>query len=171
MCSLIALHQTVVKRNLMKLSALKSALENLETLTFKLPNGVSVPAHFHVTEVGEINRKFIDCGGTLRNDTVINFQLWTSTDYDHQLAVAKLQSIINLSERKLNLADADIEVEYQGETIGKYGLEVEGNVLQLTSTTTACLAEDACGIPQEKPRVRISANGATSCCEPSSGCC
>jgi hypothetical protein len=151
----------------MKLSALKSALNNLESLTFKLPNGVSVPSHFHVTEVGEVNRKFIDCGGTLRNDTVINFQLWTSHDYDHRLAVDKLQSIINLAESKLDLADSDIEVEYQGETIGKFGLEVNDNVLQLTSTSTACLAEDACGItPANEP-----VESESSCCTPSSGCC
>lgn len=146
----------------MKLSALKSALENLETLIFKLPNGETVPAHFHVTEVGEIKRKFIDCGGTFRNDTVINFQLWTSDDYDHQLGVQTLQNIIELSEQKLNLSDIEIEVEYQEGTIGKYGLEVSGAVLQLTATQTACLAEDACGIP---------VNDAPSGCEPNSGCC
>lgn len=146
----------------MKLSALKSALENLETLTFKLPNGDTVPAHFHVTEVGEINRKFIDCGGTFRNDTVINFQLWTSNDYDHQLGVQTLQNIISLSEQKLNFPDVEIEVEYQEGTIGKYGLEVLGGVLQLTATQTACLAEDACGIPvSDEP----------SGCAPNSGCC
>ena len=159
---MIALLQTVVKGNLMKLSALKSALENLESLSFKLPNGESVPTHFHVTEVGEINRKFTDCGGALRNDTVINFQLWTSDDYDHQLGVQTLQNIIALSEQKLSLPDTEIEVEYQGDTIGKYGLEVSGGVLQLTATQTACLAEDACGIP---------VNDAPSGCAPNSGCC
>jgi len=148
----------------MKLSELKEELKTLKTLEFRLPNGEAVPSHFHVTEVGEINKKFIDCGGVLRNETVINFQLWTSTDYDHRLAVSKLNNIIALSEEKLGLQDAEIEVEYQGDTIGKFGLEVKGSDLVLVNTQTACLAEDACGIPQEKVAVE-------SCCSPSSGCC
>ena len=47
----------------MKLSEIKSVLENLETISFELPNGELVPNHFHVTEVGQITKDFIDCGG------------------------------------------------------------------------------------------------------------
>ena len=44
-------------------------------------------------------------------ENVINFQLWSSTDYDHRLHPEKLVNIINLSEEKLGLEDAEIEVE------------------------------------------------------------
>ena len=44
-----------------------------------------VPSHFHVTEVGKITKHFIDCGGTVRNEEVVNFQLWQADDYDHRL--------------------------------------------------------------------------------------
>ena len=46
----------------MKLTEVKEALENLTNVRFQLPNGTLVPEHFHVTEVGEVARHFIDCG-------------------------------------------------------------------------------------------------------------
>ena len=136
------------------------------------PNGEQVPPHFHVTEVGNIQKHFIDCGGTIRKESVINFQLFTATDYDHRLSVQKLRSIIQLSEEKLGLENHEIEVEYQGDTIGKYGLEFKNGVFILISTQTDCLAKDKCGIPQEKPRLRLSTLQAQeSSCAPGSGCC
>ena len=61
----------------MKLSEIKSALSKVNEVTFALPNGEQVPPHFHVTEVGNIQKHFIDCGGTIRKESVINFQLFT----------------------------------------------------------------------------------------------
>ncbi len=156
----------------MKLSEIKSALSKVNEVTFTLPNGDQVPPHFHVTEVGNIQKHFIDCGGTIRKESVINFQLFTATDYDHRLSVQKLRSIIQLSEEKLGLENHEIEVEYQGDTIGKYGLEFKNGVFILISTQTDCLAKDKCGIPQEKPRLRLSTLQAQeSSCAPGSGCC
>ena len=66
----------------MKLSEIKKHLNQLETIEFKLPNGDLVPRHFHVTEVGKVSKTFIDCGGTLRQESLINFQLWEADDYD-----------------------------------------------------------------------------------------
>ena len=132
----------------MKLSEIKSALSKVNEVTFTLPNGEQVPPHFHVTEVGNIQKHFIDCGGTIRKESVINFQLFTATDYDHRLSVQKLRSIIQLSEEKLGLENHEIEVEYQGDTIGKYGLEFKNGVFILISTQTDCLAKDKCGTPQ-----------------------
>jgi Family of unknown function (DUF6428) len=156
----------------MKLSELKNMLPQLETLTFVLENGGQVPEHFHVTEVGKVHKNFIDCGGVVRNEYAVNFQLWNADDTDHRLEPAKLLNIIKLSEEKLGITDGDIEVEYQGTTIGKYGLEVNGDTFVLTATTTACLAQDACGIPTVKPKMKLSElQAAASCCTPNSGCC
>lgn len=156
----------------MKLSEIKSALKEIEEVTFTLPNGEQIPPHFHVTEVGSIQKHFIDCGGTVRNESVISFQLFTSTDYDHRLGVQKLRSIIELSEKQLGLEDLDIEVEYQGNTIGKYGLKLINEAFHLTNTQTDCLAKDKCGIPQEKPRIKLSSlQSSVSNCTPGSGCC
>lgn len=153
----------------MKLSEIKNHLQKLETIAFQLPNGKLVPAHFHVTEVGKITKDFIDCGGKVRQENVINFQLWEERDYNHRLHPEKLLKIIEISERKFEFDDLDIEVEYQGEvTIGKYNLDFDGTNFLLTPKITACLALDACGIP--KPVVKI-AQAANSCCDPKSECC
>lgn len=157
----------------MKLSEIKTILPNLDVVTFQLPNKSFVPTHFHVTEVGIISKNFIDCGGTVREEKVVNFQLWEANDFDHRLAPAKLLNIIELSERILNIPDLEIEVEYQAETIGKFGLNFDGKVFQLTSKMTACLAEDSCGIPPSKQKVQLVELGTESsgCCTPGSGCC
>ncbi|MFA7273709.1 MAG: DUF6428 family protein [Crocinitomicaceae bacterium] len=157
----------------MKLSDFKTKLVGMEQISFRLPNGTLVPAHFHVTEVGSVTKHFIDCGGTIREEKRVNFQLWEANDYDHRLHPEKLVSIIQLSEDKLGLTDEEIEVEYQGDTIGKYGLEVEGNQFVLTSLTTDCLAKDNCGIPTEKLKVSLSTlgNDSAACCTPGGGCC
>ncbi|TLP80197.1 DUF6428 family protein [Maribacter sp. ACAM166] len=155
----------------MKLSEAKLVLEKLETIGFQLPNGELVPNHFHVTEVGKITKHFIDCGGTVRNEEVVNFQLWNANDYDHRLHPEKLLNIIELSEKVLKIEDLEIEVEYQAETIGKFGLEFDGKNFLLTSKQTDCLAKDNCGIPAEKPKLQFSDIPAANSCEPGSGCC
>jgi len=156
----------------MNLSELKMILMDTDEVVFALQNGDMVPPHFHVTEVGSVQKHFIDCGGTDRNENVVNFQLFAATDYDHRLSTQKLLSIIELSEEKLGLENHEIEVEYQGETIGKYGLEFKEGVFILTSTLTNCLAKDKCGIPQEKPRIRLSnIHSEKSEYSMDSGCC
>ncbi|WP_299061780.1 DUF6428 family protein [uncultured Polaribacter sp.] len=153
----------------MKLSEIKKHLTSLDTIGFQLPNGEMVAAHFHVTEVGKITKDFIDCGGKVRSEVVINFQLWEERDYNHRLHPEKLLNIIEISEKKFQFDDLEIEVEYQGkETIGKYNLDFDGTNFLLTSKVTACLALDACGIA--KPVIKV-AEAMSSCCDPKSGCC
>ncbi|AZQ43160.1 DUF6428 family protein [Nonlabens ponticola] len=154
----------------MKLSELLFDLKSRKTISFQLENGQMVPTHFHVTEVGKNHRHFIDCGGKEREETTIKLQLWEADDYDHRLHPEKLVSIIELSIQKLRLPDVPVEVEYQVETIGIYNLESTADGYILTNKKTACLAMDACGIPQEKPRVRLSQIQSNSCA-PGSGCC
>ena len=158
----------------MKLSDVKKALELTETLSFQLPDESFVPQNFHITEVGGITKNFIDCGGTIRTENKINFQLWKDdNDVDHRLKSAKLLDIIQLSERVLELKDAEVEVEYQEYTIGKYGLEFDGQKFILTNTLTDCLAKDKCGIPTEKPKVALPEIGVekVNACVPGGGCC
>lgn len=149
---------------------IKNVLKDLQKAQFQLPNGTKVPDHFHVTEVGTISKNFIDCGGTLRKEEVISFQLWSSFDYDHRLKPDKLINIMELSERVLNITDGEVEVEYQGETIQKFGVDFNGESFVLVSKQTDCLAKDNCGIPTIKPKVKLSdlKGGA---CTPDGGCC
>jgi hypothetical protein len=154
----------------MKLSEFKKALNTLNSITFILPDGSFVPNHFHVTEVGELDKKFIDCGGSVRFEKKVNFQLWSSHDTDHRLAAEKLLKIIELSEKTLSIGDYEIEVEYQNQTIGKYGVEFDGSSFLLTNQQTDCLAQDKCGIPAQKPRIKLSDLNNSSC-TPGGGCC
>jgi len=152
----------------MKITEMKQSLAGLEAVNFKLPNGTYLPAHFHVTEVGLVAKHFIDCGGVERKEAVANFQLWEAGDYDHRLAPQKFLHILTLSERILGSEDLDIEVEYQQDTIAKFGLVFDGTDFLLTPKQTACLAQDACGIPDAQfalPQLQIAG------CTPGGGCC
>jgi hypothetical protein len=155
----------------MKLSEVKSIVNKLETIGFQLPNGELVPSHFHVTEVGKIVKHFIDCGGTIRKEEVVNFQLWNANDYDHRLHPERLLQLIELSEKALAIEDLEVEVEYQAATIGKFGLDFNGKYFELTAKQTDCLAKENCGIPVEKQKVKIADLNNEPCCSPDGNCC
>ena len=148
----------------MKLSEIKELLNTLETVNFKLENGTYVPEHFHVTEIGVVTKHFIDCGGTVRNEQVANFQLWDANDFEHKLKPKKLLHIIALSEKILALKDLEIEVEYQSTTIGKYDLGFDGENFILIAKKTACLAQESCGTKPETAENKV-------CCSTESNCC
>jgi hypothetical protein len=151
----------------MKLSAFKKHLSEVDVLHFELPNGQRVPGHFHLTEIGQLDKRFIDCGGAMRQEQAISMQLWTSIDVRHRLEAAKAIRIIDLAIDQLMLGDHPIEVEYQGESIQKFNLEFAAGVFHLVNTSTACLASDACGIPAVKHPVESM----KLCCTPGGGCC
>lgn len=155
----------------MKLSDIKKYLSTADSVNFSLQNGTPVPEHFHVTEIGVVTKHFIDCGGTIRNEKVANFQLWDANDFDHRLKPQKLINIIKLSEEKLGMEDLEIEVEYQNETIGKYDLDYNGKNFVLVSKQTACLASDSCGIPADKLKPGLSEIANQNSCKPGGGCC
>ena len=155
----------------MKLSEVKNILSTVETVNFKLEDGTMVPEHFHVTEVGAVSKHFIDCGGVVRKENKANFQLWDANDFEHRLKPGKLLSIIALSEKVLGLEDLEIEVEYQSKTIGKYSLSFDGKDFVLVNMQTACLATDACGIPPEKQKIKLTQLPTANACTPGGGCC
>ena len=68
--------------------------------------------------------------------------------------------------------DAEIEVEYQSDTIGKYHLDFDGANFLLVATQTNCLAQDKCGIPSEKLKVNlIDLSKNEQSCTPGGKCC
>lgn len=156
----------------MRLSELKNQLQNIDELGFRLPNGAFVPPHFHITEIGLVTKTFIDCGDVVRKEKIISIQLWHSYDLDHRLTPKKVLDILSKSEDQLKLRDFPIEIEYQGDTIGKYGLDFYGRHFYLTARQTTCLASDNCGIPRKK-KLSLSEIGQMNDggCQPGSGCC
>lgn len=155
----------------MNIKEFLTQLDYTEKLRFTLPNGKKVPAHFHVTEIGIVNKHMIDCGGVERKESVVSMQLWTSIDLHHRLKPQKLKKIVEMAQEKMGITDEEIEIEYQGNTIEKYGLACKNGELVLTNKQTDCLAKDACGIPGIKKKVSLDALKADDCCSPSSGCC
>jgi hypothetical protein len=154
----------------MKLLELKNILKTLSEISFQFENGLHIPQHFHITEVGLITKDFIDCGGVIRNEKLISFQLWHANDFNHRLKAKNILEIISMAENSIIFEDPEIEVEYQNSTIGKYGLSFNGENFILKSKTTNCLAEDNCGIPNSKPKVSLSKLQDENC-SPGSGCC
>ena len=73
----------------MKLSEFKSSLSEVTQLKLVLPNGISVPDHFHVTELALISKNFTDCGGVARVERKVTFQLWVANDFYHRLTSFK----------------------------------------------------------------------------------
>jgi len=154
----------------MKLLELKNILKTLSEISFQFENGLHIPQHFHITEIGLITKDFIDCGGVIRNEKLISFQLWHANDFNHRLKAKNILEIISIAENSIISEDLEIEVEYQNSTIGKYGLSFNGENFILKSKTTNCLAEDNCGIQNSKPKVSLSKLQDENC-SPGSGCC
>lgn len=156
----------------MKLSEFKSHLKATQSLSFIQPNGLPVPAHFHITEAGVTTKHFIDCGGTERVEKYVSFQLWVADDVQHRLIPSKLLDIIDMTHSIIGNDDPEVEVEYQGVTIGRFGLEADYGQFMLTPKLTNCLALDRCGIPAVKPKIKLSdLQSQTSSCTPGGKCC
>jgi hypothetical protein len=135
----------------MNVTNLKSDLNKhpAANVRFLLPNGDSVPAHAHVTEVARIDKRFIDCGGTLRTDALCRLQTWFSDDVEHRLVAGKLAKILDMAGPILLSNDLEVDVEHEVGFISQFPLEsVEMSsteiVLRLGERHTACLAMDKC---------------------------
>lgn len=157
----------------MNISQFQNALKSMKEVSFRLPNGESIPSHFHITEVGKVVKHYIDCGGQIRQDSKVNFQIWVAEDLNHRLAAEKLLGIIQLSLPIIGEEDLEVEFEYQGETIEKYGVDLVLGHFILTAKQTDCLAKDKCGIPESKPKKQLAdlTPSGSSCCTPGGGCC
>lgn len=157
----------------MKLSELNNLLDQVGELRVLLPDGSAIPEHFHVTELGLTTKHFIDCGNTIRTEHYASFQIWVANDTDHRLSPMKMKKIISAAQGIIRDLDPMVEVEYQLETIGRFGLEFKNGALQLTVKHTDCLAKDACGTGAPKQKMALSelGNSNQDCCAPGSGCC
>jgi hypothetical protein len=157
----------------MKLSEFKNQLSQIENLDFYLENGIKIPAHFHITEVGLSTKHFTDCGNTFRVDKKATLQLWTNLDFNHRIEPKKLLKIIESTSSIFEGEDLEIEMEYQLETVSKFGLSYQNNSFVLTNTKTACLAMEACGFPQNE-MAKIGHDlmtKVTDCCSNDKSCC
>jgi hypothetical protein len=120
---------------------------------FTLPDGSSIAAHAHITEVGLVTKSFIDCGGTTREERKCQLQSWVANDYDHRLLAGKLLSIIEKAATILKDDELPVEVEHDVGFAAQFAIgEVvtSGDTLIIRSLArhTECLAPDKCCPPQ-----------------------
>lgn len=142
-------------------------------IRFVLDNGQAIADHFHVTEVGRVEKRFVDCGGKPRETVSCVLQTLVASDVEHRLSTTKLAKIMDLVDSLDLPPDAPVEVEHQERSVSIDVVQsfetVDGAIeFQLTPKHTACLAEDACGIgTTNSSSLEVLGN---DCCN-TSGCC
>lgn len=138
----------------MKLSEFKAALRaNVDSHPqFVLPDGSVIPPDFHITEVGHLTRRFIDCGGKLRTTETCLLQAWVAADDKaHRLTAGKLAHILDLAKPILPATDLAVELEHGDGPVSHYTVghvdSAHGALsFQLQHKQTDCLAREACGL-------------------------
>jgi len=134
---------------------------------FELPTTTLLSPHIHVTEVARIDKKFVDCGGTLRTDSSCRLQIYQADDTEHRITAAKFAQILAKGAGVLNSLNLSVEVEAEAPYLSVFPItasriEEKQIVLSLGMRHTACLAEDVCFPANLQDK---------STCTPGSGCC
>ncbi|MBS0657922.1 MAG: hypothetical protein JSR82_06715 [Verrucomicrobia bacterium] len=171
----------------MKLHELKRALRaHPERLVrIQLPDGDSIPAAYHLTEVGQVSKVFIDCGGKVHSELRCVLQTWVGRDTEHRLRAGRFADILDLGRAVVASEEMEVEIEHGQLQAAQYPLRrwrLDGAgqvVLELTHKATDCLAkarcgEDGCGDAEESSCCRsdepesaeaaADARAAASCC-------
>ena len=138
--------------NLNELKAALAAVQPDSEVRIARPNGGHVPAHFHVTEVGHIQKDFIDCGGKRRASRTCTLQTWMGSERDdgHRLTVDRFGKILAITAPLFADEALPVEVEYEDGLISQFPLdgvtEDAGRLVLLLGTKhTNCLARESCG--------------------------
>ena len=147
----------------MTVSQLKAALAAAPDLpiTVLWTDGEAIEPHFHVTEVGRVQKDFVDCGGTVRRLVTCLLQTWVGDDVDHRITGGKLLKAFAHAAPVLGNEDLPVELEYETCNVVQLvvaSAERQGDqlVLQLGSKHTDCLAKELC-LPSGKA-------GSQGCC-------
>jgi hypothetical protein len=128
-----------------------------------------------VTEVGHVQKTFLDCGGTLHDTTTCQIQCWVGEDEDHRLIAGKVAGILAKARQFLTDDSVPVEIEYEDSVISQYpisGFEITDDavILELAPKHTDCLAKELCGIPAAGTfKVGAASASKSSCCGPN--CC
>lgn len=152
------------------------------TVVVELPDGGVVPRHFHVTEVGHVAKRFLDCGGTLRASETCVLQTWTgrAEDDGHRLTAGKLAQILGLARSILPSDEVPVEVEFEDGVVAQFPVEAveapeagwsgggQELIVRLGRKHTDCLARESCAAPGSETE-------AAGCCGATAGmgggCC
>ena len=170
----------------MTLQEFKSLLQDNRGKLFQvvLPTGDAVPVSFHITEVGRVEKTFVDCGGKLHTRKTAQLQVWVGPDEDHRIQAGKMADILDRSVEIVPDDTLPLELEYEMENgfvsqlpVAGFSTSDEAVVLELGVRHTECLAPELCIVPAptatQSVALTMAPSGAASngCgCGPS-GCC
>ena len=134
-----------------------------ETPRFLLPDDGLIPVHAHVTEVGRVDKRFVDCGGTVRTTAACVLQTWVADDTEHRLPAGKLADIIEKAAPILQSNELPVEIEYEDFLVSQFPVaavveDAPALTFALVTKHTDCLAKEIC-LPAE-----------SDCCT-ATGCC
>jgi hypothetical protein len=137
-------------------------------IQFELPDGTNIPEHYHVTEVGRVEKEFIDCGGTRRSNVTCLLQTWVAEDQDHRIESSKLNRILELATPVLRSTDLPVEIEYEGAFISQFPIirfekTQSGLLFYLGTKHTDCLAREKCKVDLSVVSEKETCCG-SSCC-------
>lgn len=166
----------------MKLAELKTLVRAHpdRIVSVSLPDGRLVLAHFHLTEVAHVAKRFVDCGGTLRTNETCLLQLWTGSPKDdgHRLTGERFVHILDLAKPVLGSDDLPVEIEYEDRTISQFPIEtivLDGEELRvrLALKHTDCLAKERCGAADDGGcgEAGSAAKDETESCCAGTSCC
>lgn len=139
---------------------------------FTLPDGDVIPPYFHITEVGHVAKRFIDCGGKLhdRTDTCV-LQTRLGDDKEHRLKAGTFAKILELGAQVLPHDNMEVQVEYDCCVVSQYPIanarfDGEDIHVQLGQKHTDCLAKERCAVGGENCGGSHEAEraGAATCC-------
>jgi hypothetical protein len=150
----------------MTLKEFSNHLRGLENMAFFQEDGLAIDPHYHLTEVGIVSKRSIDCGMQKHDESQILLQLHYGADVDHRLTPVKVNGILKKTSSELQLADLPVQIEMQGKTLEIYGLDSHPLGFQLKNLSTTCKAADACGIIP-----LASEKSEAACCSAESNCC
>lgn len=144
-------------------------------LVFRLPDGAEIAPHFHVTEVGHVKRRFVDCGGTRREVESCLLQTWVADDTAHRLTAGKLAGIFGFAGEILPTWDLPVEIEHETTVVSQYpvraaSVEADRLVFHLGLKHTDCLAKELCLPGLCGPEIKLVVTPEDSCCG-GGGCC
>lgn len=158
----------------MKTSELLTALHQYPDhhLQYVLPDGGMIPIHAHITEVGRVDKTFLDCGATVRRVSNLCLQAWVADDVDHRFTAGGLATVINRAAQIIGGDDLPVEIEYEDGLISQFPVETiaeSGGALlfHLGTKHTDCLAKELCLPPAKEETAQEEGS---SCCS-GTGCC
>jgi hypothetical protein len=132
---------------------------------FVLPDGGYIPGHAHVTEIVQLVRNFVVCGGLGGKEEKVVLQTHVGDVTDHRLLSDRFAKILRLGRRVIPSANLNVDVEYDCCVVAQYPIadaKSDGEHLNLILQR---------GRTQCRVRERRQSETAATCCATSAACC